>query len=207
MRCSGVLLIFTAIWGRTQPVPVHVSFQLTDLDYNPLPGETVRLVFGEGVNWRDPQSGTRFATGTNGAAQLTVPAILDKRWQWVPIGFTAFSVPVRTDHLRIFAELEQLVPLRENRLTLHVLYRMDIFRRSDGTCSTSDFTEMYTPDAKGRFTARVPPEGLRVPGPEGLVLHGQGYQSWDHLLEPDGEGGNGWKLKLAFKRHPPPVTY
>ncbi len=89
-------------------------------------------------------------------------------------------------------------------LTLHQLYRMDIDVLPGGDCATSDFTEVYLADAHGRFTRAVPPTGMTIPDSGGLVLTGNGYQTWDHQLRPLDEAKTHWKLKLAFKRFPPP---
>jgi hypothetical protein len=191
--------------ARTSAVPLAVDFQLTDLDYKPLVGRPVRLIFGEGQDWQAPTIGHRIVTADDGKAHFTADVVLERRWRSVNVGFTPIRVPMRTDHLLIAAELERVIPVGPGGadLTLPMLYRMDVDRFRDGTCSTFGFVAMYTADATGRFVNRVPPAGYPVPDSGGLVLFGEGYATWDNLLEPS-EGG-GWKIKLGFKRYPPPV--
>jgi hypothetical protein len=193
--------------GRAQPASLEVHFKLTDPEYKPIPGQTVRLVFGDGKDWQEPNAGNRFVTDANGEAVFTTKVAPDRRWTSVPIGFTGISRPVRADHLQIAAELERVLPgvNAGKDLTLHQLYKMDIDVLPDGDCATSDFTAVYMPDAQGRFTKQVPADGMPIPNSGGLVLSGLGYQSWDHMLSAVDETKTHWKLKLAFKRFPPPV--
>jgi len=196
-----------AAFGRAQPVSLEVEFKLTDLEYKPLPGQPVRLVFGDSGDWQSPNAGNRFATDSNGEARFTTQTVIDRRWRPVNVGFTGLSLPTRTDHLQIAAELEQVVPAVNGGkdFTFHLLYKMDVDRLPGGDCSTQDFTAVYMPDAQGHFTAKVPPTGMPVPNSGGLVLSGVAYQTWDHMLEPQDPAKTRWKLKLAFKRSPPPV--
>jgi hypothetical protein len=46
---------------------------------------------------------------------------------------------------------------------------------------------------------------MAVPNSGGLVLAGKAYETWDHQLAPLDEAKTHWKLKLGFKRYPPPV--
>ena len=201
-----IILIFAAALGKAQTVPLEVDFQLTDLEYKPLAGQPVRLIFGEGQDWQAPNVGYRVITAEDGKAHFTANVALERRWRWVNVGFTPFSVPRRTDHLQIAAELEQVIPSAPGGkdIALHVLYRMDVDRFSEGSCSTHGFVGMYTPDGAGRFTNPVPPTGLTVPNSGGMVLRGEGYTPWDYMLEPADRAGE-WKIKLAFKRYPAPV--
>jgi hypothetical protein len=205
MQLRGFLLILFAAAAKAQTVPLVVNFQLTDMEYKPLAGQPVRLIFGEGQDWHAPNIGYRIITAADGRAQFTANVILERRWKWVNVGFTPFSVPRRTDHLQIAAELEQVVPAGPGGrdIALPVLYRMDVDRFSEGSCSTYGFVAMYTPDGTGRFTNRVPPSGFTIPDSGGLVLRGEGYTPWDYLLESADQ--EAWKIKLAFKRYPPPV--
>jgi hypothetical protein len=198
--------MLATIIGSAQPEPLDLDFLLIDIENNPLPGQTVRLIFGEGQDWQGPNAGNRLVTDTNGKAQFTTKAILDKVWQWVPIGFTPFSWPTRTDHLQIAAELASVIPGDSNNkeITLHFLYRMDVYRRKWGQCSTVGFLGMYVPDAGGRFSIGVPRTGLPVPDSGGMVFRGDGYTAADFTLEPAEAPKQGWKLKLAFKRNPEP---
>jgi len=201
----GLLLILAAGFGKAQTVPLAVDFQLTDLDYKPLAGQPVRLIFSDNQDWRAPNVGHRIVTADDGKAHFTANATIDRRWRWVNVGFTPIRIPRRTDHLQIAAELTRAVPAGPGGadVTLHMLYVMEVDRFSEGTCSTFGFTAIYTPDSSGRFVNRVPPAGYPVPNSGGLVLYGEGYAPWDNMLELVERGG--WKIKLAFKRYPPPV--
>jgi hypothetical protein len=206
-KLVGSFMILAITLVRAQPVALDVQFKLTDTDYKPLPGQPVRLVFAAGKDWQSPNAGNRFVTDTNGEAVFTTKAEFDRRWTSVPIGFTGLSKPVRADHLQIVAELEQVLPGVDagKDLTLHRLYKMDVDVLPGGDCATSGFTEVYLPDAQGRFTSLVPRGGMTIPNSGGLVLTGDAYQTWDHQLAPVDEAKTHWKLKLAFKRFPPPV--
>jgi hypothetical protein len=206
-KLAGSFMVLAITLGRAQPVSLNVEFKLTDLEYKPLPGQPVRLVFGAGKDWQGPNAGNRFVTDANGQAIFATQVVLERRWTSVPVGFTGLSKPTRADHLQIAAELERLLPgINAGKdLTLHQLYKMDIDVLPGGDCATSDFTDVYLPDSQGRFTKAVPREGMAVPNSGGLILSGMGYQTWDHQLLPVDDAKTQWKLKLAFKRSPPPV--
>lgn len=198
-------MIFTAVGARS--APLDVDFQLTDIQYKPLADQPVRLILGLGQDWQDAGSGNHLVTDANGKAQFSTNVTTEKRWQWVNVGFTPFSIPTRTDYLPIAAELIQKIPavVGGQDTLLRILYRMDVYRRKDGSCSTTGFTSMFTADAGGRFTVRVPTNGLPIPASGGLVLFGEGYQPWDYMLDHADATKRGWNLKLAFKRLPDPV--
>jgi hypothetical protein len=200
-------LILALALGRSQPVSLDVHFKLTDMEYKPLPGQPVRLVFGAAKDWQDPNSGDRFVTDANGEAVFNTKAVLDRRWTSVPVGFTGLSKPVRADHLQIAAELERVLPgvSAGKDLTVHQLYKMDVDVLPGGDCATYDFTDVYLPDAHGRFTNALPQPGMTIPNSGGLILSGIGYQTWEHQLSPADEARTHWSLKLALKRLPPPV--
>jgi hypothetical protein len=206
-KLVGSFMILAITLVRAQPVALDVQFKLTDTDYKPLAGQPVRLVFAAGKDWQSPNSGNRFVTDANGEAVFTTKVEVDRRWTSVPIGITGLSKPVRADYLQIAAELEQVLPGVDagKDLTLHRLYKMDVDVLPGGDCATSGFTEVYLPDAQGRFTSLVPRSGMAIPNSGGLVLTGDAYQTWDHQLAPVDEAKTHWKLKLAFKRFPPPV--
>jgi hypothetical protein len=206
-KLVGLFMMLAISFARAQPVTLDVQFKLTDTEYKPLPGQPVRLVFGAGKDWQNPDAGSRFVTDANGEAVFTIKAAVDRRWTSVPIGFTGLSRPVRADHLQIAGELEQVLPGVDagKDLTLHRLYKMDVDVLPGGDCATSGFTEIYLPDAHGQFTRLVPREGMTIPNSGGLMLTGKAYETWDHQLAPVDETKAHWKLKLAFKRYPPPV--
>jgi hypothetical protein len=154
-------MILAITLGRAQTVSLNVEFKLTDTEYKPLSGQPVRLVFGAG-DWQDRSAGNRFVTDANGQAIFTTQARLDRRWTTVPVGFTGLSKPTRADHLQIAAELERVLPgvNAGKDLMLHQLYKMDIDVLPGGDCATADLTDVYLPDAHGRFTKGVPPTGI-----------------------------------------------
>ncbi len=205
-KLAGSFMILAISLARAQSVTLDVNFKLTDLESKPLPGQVVRLVFGAGPDWQSPDAGKRLVTDANGQAVFTTPAPLDRRWTSVPIGFTGLAMPTRAHHLQVAAELEQVLPGMDagKDLTLHQLYRMDIDVLPDGDCATSDFTDVYLADAKGQFRKPVPRTGLTIPNSGGLVLDGIAYRTWDHQLAAIDDAKTHWKLKLGFKRSPPP---
>jgi len=200
-------MILAISFARAQSATLDVQFKLTDTEYKPLPGQPVRLVFGAGKEWQSPNAGNRFVTDANGEAVFTTKVAVERRWTSVPIGFTGISKPVRADHLQIAAELVQVLPGIDGGkdLLLHGLYKMDVDVLPGGDCATSGFTAVYLSDAHGQFTKLVPREGMTVPNSGGLVLTGNAYDTWEHLLAAVDEAKTHWKLKLAFKRDPPPV--
>jgi hypothetical protein len=198
--------------ARAQTVSIDVEFKFTDLDYKPLPRENMRVVFGAAQGWQNPDSGHKFVTDEKGEARFTTTGLVDKRWRSKPVGFTPFSVPVRTEHMMIAAELEHKLQLTKDGevRVFHWVHTMDI-DCTQGECATTDFTALYTPDATGRFTQQPPRygaqnDGWKIPELKGMVLAGMGYQPWDFLMTPNpADPEHKRKLKLAFKRFPPPV--
>jgi hypothetical protein len=60
------IALFLPAIARSQAVTLDVSFRLTDLDYKPLRGVPVRLVFGSDPDWQGANSGHRFVTDASG---------------------------------------------------------------------------------------------------------------------------------------------
>ena len=182
-------------------ITLDVNFQLTDLENKPLANVPVRLVLGSDQDWQSPAAGHRFVTGANGDARFSANVVVDKKWRGDSIGFTGLSMPGRTDHLMVAAELERTI---ENKV-YRWLYVMHIYCKG-GDCSTTDFDDIYTADAKGRFTkkmerARLGSEYMWKPEElGGLLLPGTGFQPSNFALDVEKK-----TLKLAFKRSPPPV--
>jgi len=202
-----LIVILSRTGGRT--VALDVEFKLTDIEYKPLAGVPVRLVFGL-ADWQAPDAGTRIVTATNGAATFTTQAVIDRRWSFSNIGFTPFSVPFRADHIAVGAELAFAIPKKDGDDTIHYwLYTADIDRLPDGDCSTDDLDKVYETGADGRFSKLV---GRNASGPnfhalvDGWMLANAGYQLWDFELDPDGRDNAAarWHLKLAIKRMPKP---
>ena len=68
-RRAFAVLLLVAAWTptvRAQPVPLDVTFKLTDLDYKPVAGAPVRIVFGSDLDWQAPNAGRRFVTDAKG---------------------------------------------------------------------------------------------------------------------------------------------
>jgi hypothetical protein len=196
--------------GPRAAVPLDVEFKLTDSDNHPLAGVPVRLVFGSG-DWRAPDAGIRIVTDQDGSARFATPAVIGRRWSFVNVGFTGFSMPFRADHIAIAAELVFVVPKRDGGEAEHRwLYTADVDRLPDGDCSTDDLDKVYASGPDGRFTKLV---GANAAGPNftGLVdgwrLDSAGYRMWDYMLtrvETAG-GRTEWHLRLGLMRKPKPV--
>jgi hypothetical protein len=187
-------------------VSLAVQFKLHDREFQPLAGIPVRLVFGT-PDWQSPTAGHSFVTDSAGEAQFTTPAVLDRQTRWVNIGFTPLSIPRRTDHLMIAAELPRTFSNAGETKTIQWLYLMSVWRFSDGRCSTYDITGVLRRDERGNFSSRVP----RSPIDPSNALHVSemaeefdtriAYQSSDFTLHPDPEdpSGNRWTLSLKYK--------
>ncbi len=174
---------------RAQTLSIDVKFKFTDIDYNPLPGETIRVVFGAGPDWQSPTAGHKFVTDEKGEARFITEGPVDKRWRMKPYAMTGLSFPERTEHMLIAAELEHKLPLEKS---VGWLLTMDLDCRP-GECATKKFTGLYKPDANGRFTQRA----------QGVPAC---YEPWDFLMTPDpADPARKRRLQLAFKRLPSPV--
>ncbi len=210
LACLAVVPLVLARAAPARAAPLHVDFKLTDENYQPLPGVPVRLVFGPG-DWRAPDAGTRIVTAADGTAKFTIDAAVDRRWQFRNIGFTPLSMPIRTDHVSLAAELEFVLPKKDGPDTVHRwLYTAEIDRDSSGDCSTDDLDKVYEAGPDGRFTKLI---GANAAGPnfdvniDGWALSGAGYKLSDFMLEPEttAAGEKGWHLKLAIVRRPKAV--
>jgi len=183
-------------------VTLDVHFKLTDLEYQPLPGVSVRLVFGTEPGWQNPDAGDRFVTDSNGEHSYGATAMIDQRLRKMPTNFirSLFSRKQTTDHLAVAAELEFL--------TYHWLYAFDLYRFPGGDV-LFDGLSVYTPDALGRFTNRATHDesGWRMTGLSGLVLTTPGHEPWNFMLQPDPTDPTHkkWDLQIAVKRSPAPV--
>jgi hypothetical protein len=135
--------------------------------------------------------------------------VVDRRWHFVNIGFTPFSMPTRVDHVALAVELPFVVPTRDGGEIAHRwLYTADIDRLSGGDCATSDLDKVYEAAPDGRFSRLV---GSNAAGPDfdGLVdgwkLTSAGYKLWQFMLEPGEGGGKPWRLTLGLMQKPKPV--
>jgi hypothetical protein len=201
--------------ARAQTVPINVDFTFLDVidnyqvPYPPLPGEPVRLVLGETPDWQNPDAGHKFVTDEKGEAHFNMNALIDARWQSRNIGFTPFSMPVRSDHMKISVELAHKFPLEQNgpAKIFRWLLTMDLdCFRGGGPCSTVGFMGIYTPDAQGRFTKALVRQGgtesWKVPELNGNVIYGMSYQVADFLMSKDADDPNKRTLRLGIKRLP-----
>jgi hypothetical protein len=206
----AVVVFFIVRSGASRTVSLDVEFKLTDLDYHPLAGVPLRLVIGA-KDRQAPDVGVRIVTAADGTARFTTQALINRRWIFVNLGFTPFSIPLRADHIAVAAELPFVLPKKGGDDIVHRwLYTADIDRMSDGDCNTDDLDDVYDTGSDGRFSKLV---GTNAAGPnfnavvDGWLLSGGGYQLWDFMLEPDKADATGqhWHLKLAIKRRPKPV--
>src|ERR1700744_2923463 len=112
LACLAAFPLFPARVLAAGTVPLDVELKVTDQDYHPLAGVPVRLVFG-GPDWQGPDGGGEGGTPDARSAKLTAPAVIDRRWSSVNIGFTPLRMPVRVDHLSLAAEMIFTMPKRE----------------------------------------------------------------------------------------------
>lgn len=194
-------------------VPIDVQFTMLDVKDpyeapEPLPGAHIRLVLGEGPNWRDADAGHRFVTDARGEARFTMNGLIDTDWRSRNIGFTPFSLPSRADHLSIAVELEHRFPVKkgDEPRKFRWLLTMDLYGFPDGQCSTVGFMSIITPDAKGRFTRPLARQGSteswKVPELNGQVIWGMSYKVADFRLSRADENPGKRILKLVLKRLP-----
>ncbi len=182
--------------GSPQDVALDIAVKLTDRDYAPVGGVTVRLFAGRG-DQSDPEAGATVTTGPNGEARFTTPAVIDKQWLWVNIGFTGLSAPHLADHLSVATELDNVIPGEEGEIHLPLLCTMDIYRLPDGDCASRDFTRIYAKDDRGRFTRGVDPDRIDIETPKGRrVLSGICYRVASFLIAPVSPAR--WRLELAL---------
>jgi hypothetical protein len=215
--CLACLAAFPLFPARAAEgtVPLDVELKVTDQDYHPLAGVPVRLVFG-GPDWQAPDAGVKVVTPDDGIVKFTAPAVIDRRWSSVNIGFTPLREPVRVDHLSLAAELIFTMPKREGGDVDHrLLYTAYIERLSDGDCFTEDLDKVYEAGPDGRFTKLV---GSNAAGPnfDGMIdgwklAGGAGYRIWNSMLAPvedssaDKSAPKRWTLQLGLMRKPKPV--
>jgi hypothetical protein len=213
--CFAAIAIALLLWmwgGTRRTVPLEVELKLTDQDYQPIGGVPIRLVFGT-KDWQAENAGVRIVTAEDGTARFVTQAVIKRGWHFVNIGFTPFSMPLRSDHLFLGAELDFVVPRKEGGEAVHhFLYTADVNRLPGGDCSTYDLDKLYGAGPDGRFTTLI---GTNAAGPnfdgsvDGWTLSNAGYRMWDSMLSrPDEEVSTGektWHLKLGLMRKPKPV--
>ena len=207
LACLAAMPLLLAHAAQCETVTLDVEFKVTDREYHPLSGVPLRLVLGV-EEWQAAEAGVRLVTGEDGGARFTTQAVVDRRWRWTNIGLAPFSIPLRVDHISVAAELEFVVPRKDGSDTIHHwLYTAEIYRYSDGDCSTDDLDKIYEAGSDGRFTQLL---GSGATGPnfqmkvDGLILTGAGYKLWQFMLSKDETDPTGkhWHLKLFLMRMP-----
>jgi len=215
MKCWVLLVcMFACVAGavHAETITLAVTLKLTDSDYKPLPGQSVRLAFS-GQDWRSPNAGQRVVTDAKGEAHLTAAVAIDRQTKSQNVGMTPFSLPVGTDHLLIAAELERILPVDGHEHAFHWLYTENVFRYGGGETSGGYIDAIYSKDAQGRFTKQLEPSLSIVhmakrTDPEQRAIGGdEGYVPTDFGLERDDsdKAHPRWTLSLAFKRMPRPM--
>ena len=184
------------------PVVLAVTFTLTDLDYKPLAGVPVRVVFGSDPNWQQADGGHRLVTDATGEARWETRVELEEQMKKVPTNFVGslLSGPQKAQYLRVGAEMTYF--------ERPWLYTVDLYRFAGGD-TLQDDSAVYTRDERGAFThkAKQDKNGWTMADMGGLVLTMPGFEAWTFALDPDPADPTQkrWTLKLAFKKAPPPV--
>jgi hypothetical protein len=215
MKCWLLLICTLACMTgavHAETITLAVMLKLTDSDYKPLPGQSVRLAFS-GQDWRSPTAGQRVVTDAKGEAHLTAVVAIDRQTKSQNVGMTPFSVPVGTDHLLIAAELERVLPVNGHDHVFHWLYTENVFRYEGGDTSGGYIDAIFSKGPQGRFDKPLQPDLNIVhlaqrTDPEQRAIGGdEGYVPTDFGLERDDtdKAHPRWTLSLAFKRMPRPV--
>ncbi len=199
MSVAAVQSLVAAVAAQSMTIDVH--FKLTDLDYKPIPGATVRVVFAD-EPWREPPTaGQTFVTDSGGEHRFTANAVIDTRRRKLPTNFvdSLFSLPKVTNHLVLGTELSYL--------TYRWLYIVELFRFPNGGDVMFEGVSVYNRDSQGRFSRRATNQGhdWHMPDLTGLVLTSPGHEVFDYLLDEKPGVPDAWTLRLAFKKYPEPV--
>jgi hypothetical protein len=208
------LAALAALFGcRSEPAIIHVEFKLVDENNQPVAGVPLRIVAGiadwESQDWRGADTGERIVTAPDGSAQFTTEGVVDRRWQWVPVGFTPFSIPLRAHHMGVGFEAARVLSGRGGDVTHHLLYTADVSCFADGTCSSDDIDRVYEQGPDKRFT-RLLVTSASSPNAvtmiDGIALTGSAFQLADFRFESTGRRDNReWVLRLTLKQMPKPV--
>ncbi len=183
-------------------VDLDVSFRLTDLDYKPLAGVPVRVVFGAEPNWQSPDAGHRFVTDAKGEARWLAKVELEERMKKMPTNFVGslLSGPQKSNFLRVGAEMTYFAN--------PWLYTVDLYRFAGGDTMLDD-SAVYTRDERGAFTSKAKQDkgGWTMADMGGMVLTMPGFEAWNFALDPDpaDPAQKRWTLKLSFKKAPAPI--
>jgi len=200
--------------AHAETISLAVTLKLTDSDYKPLPGQSVRLSFS-GQDWQDPDAGQRVVTDAKGEAQLTAVVGIDRQTKSRNVGMTPFSVPVGTDHLLIAAELERILPVDGHDHAFHWLYTENVYRYEGGETSGGYIDAVFAKDMRGRFTKQLEPNlnnlhmAQRTDAEQRAIGGDEGYVPTDFGLERDDtdKAHPRWTLSVGFKRMPRPVLH
>lgn len=198
--------------AQAQTITLDVTLKLTDSEYQPLAGQSVRLAFS-GQDWQDPAAGQRVVTDARGEAHLTAVVQIDRQKKSRNVAMTPFMKTVSAEHLLIAAELERVLPLDGKDRTFHWLYIENVFYYGGGETSGGYVDAIFGKDARGRFSKRLEPNLGELPmaqrtDPEQRAIAGdQGYVPTDFGLDKDESdpAHPRWTLTLGFKRMPRPV--
>lgn len=187
----------------SRAVSIDIRLLLTDRDAAPLAGIVTRLVFGTDPAWQEPTSGATLVTDAAGEARCTAAVRLTRRFRKLPSNFftTLFSLPRRTEFLRVGAEL----PFLGHRW----LYTADLYRFAGGNPIVLAGASVYTPDAAGHFTLKAGRDGHHwtIPGLDGMTLSHPGWETSNWSFHPvDNDPATGrWTLSLGYRRAPEPL--
>ena len=214
-RWIALMCLFVGMAGavHAETITLAVTLKLTDSDYKPLAGQSVRLAFS-GQDWRSPTAGQRVVTDAKGVAHLTAVVQIDKQAKSQNVGMTPFSVPFGTDHLLIAAELERVLPVGGYDRVFHWLYTENVFRYATGETSGGYIDAIFGKDAQGRFSKPLEPNlsvvhmAQRTDLEQRAIGGDEGYVPTDFLLARDDADKSHphWTLSLGFKRMPRPVV-
>ena len=196
----AVIGLALATQATAQTVRLDVRFKLTDMDYQPLANQPVRITFGPDGDWMAPDTGQRGMTDAQGEARFTATVTLgtervsrDTSW----LNFLDTGEDAQT--LEVFVGLPFLGG--------EWLYGVKTYAFADGDGMRQGF-DVYLPDASGRYTRKFSEDAgtHTIELPDGLVLAGSGYEPWETTLSPAEDGTpDHWTLKLSYKKHPEPV--
>jgi hypothetical protein len=203
LRAALVGSVALAAAAPAQPINVDldVSFKLTDLDYKPLAGVPVRVVFGSDAT-QSPGAGHRFVTDARGESRWLAKVDLEERMKKMPTNFVGslLSGPQKASYLRVGAEMTYF--------TNPWLYTVDLYRFAGGDTLLDD-SAVYTRDERGTFTHKAKQDkgGWTMADMGGMVLTMPGFEAWNFALDPDPADPTQklWTLKLSFKKAPTPV--
>lgn len=199
-----VLLKFSRAAESRPTFIFEVRMTITDLDNRPIPNIAGRLLLGKDAGWQSAHRGVSFETGSNGKTILKIPAQLHDGSRKRPTNFVGslLSGKESTDDLLFAVELTYAGE--------GLLYAAEVHRfRDDGTVLLGDVS-IFSKDAQGDFTVRVPRSkdgGWLLPQLHGLAVTTPGYEIADFLFHPDesDSSGKNWILNCQFKRFPTPV--